>query len=207
MQGRIASATISVLSLGLIFIPLMQNAGVKLGLDDRLLNMMQIFLAVAVLAYSSFVGAAKYDYRAEKLEQCGDRLKDLVRKIEIRRHPEYHETNAFTIDNLNKLQAKYADILDESENHELWDMEFVNYQKKNKRAAPPTSPTHEAQIFWARKTLKGIWGWLWPRRYLVLSYSIPFLMVALEAMFIMDMLGMNLLFGRMHMQAPPPAHP
>ncbi|MCI4411931.1 MAG: hypothetical protein JHC38_09710 [Thiotrichales bacterium] len=55
--------TTTVLSLGLIFIPLIQTAGVELAFGASFLNMMQIFLAVAILVYSVVIGTARYDVR------------------------------------------------------------------------------------------------------------------------------------------------
>ena len=48
-QGKFSFFTTTVLSLGLVFIPLMQNAGVPLAFQANVLNMMLIFLGVAVL--------------------------------------------------------------------------------------------------------------------------------------------------------------
>ena len=50
-QGRFTFFTTTVLSLGLISIPLMQLADAQLPLPDRLLNAIQIFLAVSILVY------------------------------------------------------------------------------------------------------------------------------------------------------------
>jgi SMODS and SLOG-associating 2TM effector domain family 5 len=50
-QGKFTFATTTLLSLGLIFIPLIQNSGVPLALKVGVLNAMQIFLAVSVLVY------------------------------------------------------------------------------------------------------------------------------------------------------------
>jgi hypothetical protein len=51
-QGKFSFFTTVIFSLGLILIPLLQNAGVPLALKPTVLNMMQVFLAVAVLVYS-----------------------------------------------------------------------------------------------------------------------------------------------------------
>jgi len=64
-KGMFAFATTTALSLGLIFIPLMQNAGLELSLPDQVLNMIQIFLAVSVLVYSTINSQAGYQVGAE----------------------------------------------------------------------------------------------------------------------------------------------
>jgi len=81
-QGKFAFFTTTILSLGLIFIPLMQNSGIKLAFSTNVLNTMSIFLAVAVLVYSVVIGTARYEARADKLTQCGDNLKDLSRELD-----------------------------------------------------------------------------------------------------------------------------
>jgi ABC-type multidrug transport system permease subunit len=73
-QGKFAFFTTTVLSLGLIFIPLIQTAGVELAFGASFLNMMQIFLAVAILVYSVVIRTARYDVREETLTECGDKL-------------------------------------------------------------------------------------------------------------------------------------
>lgn len=78
-QGKFAFFTTTVLSLGLVFIPLMQNAGVPLAFESNVLNMMQIFLGVSVLVYSVVIGTARYEIRSTQLNECGDKIKELIR--------------------------------------------------------------------------------------------------------------------------------
>lgn len=72
-QAKYSFFTTTLLSLGLIFIPLMQNAGMPIAYRPNVLNMMSIFLAVAVLVYSVVIGTARYDVRATQLTECGDK--------------------------------------------------------------------------------------------------------------------------------------
>ena len=62
-------------------IPLIKNAGVPHAFQANILNMMQIFLGVAVLVYSVVIGTARYDMRAEQLTECGDKLKELIHSL------------------------------------------------------------------------------------------------------------------------------
>ena len=80
-RNNFAFFTTIVLSLGLVFIPLIQNADVKLALSSGVLNMMQIFLAVSVLVYSAVIGKSRYEIRQAKLIECADALKTLIRDI------------------------------------------------------------------------------------------------------------------------------
>jgi hypothetical protein len=75
-QGDFSFFTTTILSLGLILIPLIQNAEIKLAYSDKVLNMMQIFLAVSILVYSTINSTARYDLRSQVLSECGDKLKE-----------------------------------------------------------------------------------------------------------------------------------
>ncbi|MFW3398424.1 SLATT domain-containing protein, partial [Aliarcobacter butzleri] len=74
--GKFSFFTLIFLSLGLVFIPLMQNANIKLEIANNVINMMQIFLAVAVLVFSISISTSRYELRAETLRECGDKLKE-----------------------------------------------------------------------------------------------------------------------------------
>ncbi|WP_197017030.1 SLATT domain-containing protein [Bibersteinia trehalosi] len=108
-QSKFAFFTTTILSLGLIFIPLMQNAGIKLEFPTNVLNTMSIFLAVAVLVYSVVIGTARYEARADKLTQCGDNLKDLSRELD-------NQSENSSI-NITDLEKKYSHLISDTENH------------------------------------------------------------------------------------------
>jgi hypothetical protein len=97
-------------SLGLIFIPLIQNA-VKLNLDEKILNSMQVFLAIATLCYSLVIGAARWEIRIDKLRKCGDTLKSLVQ--EMRRN----KCNEIFMDKLEEYQSIYEQTIIMSDPH------------------------------------------------------------------------------------------
>ncbi|WP_251373279.1 SLATT domain-containing protein, partial [Escherichia coli] len=78
-QSQLSFFSTTVLSLGLILIPLLQNADIHLHLPLKVLNMLQIFLAVSVLVYSVIIGTAHYEIRSKQLNECGDKIKDLIR--------------------------------------------------------------------------------------------------------------------------------
>lgn len=113
LQGKFAFFTTTSLSLGLIFVPLLQTSGVKLAFQPNVLSMMQIFLAVSVLVYSVVIGTARYEVRAETLTECGDKLKELIRSIDSQRETQ----NTFSADDLANYQERYSDIVTDTENH------------------------------------------------------------------------------------------
>jgi hypothetical protein len=116
--GIFASRTTIILSLGLIFIPLMQIAGLHLSFPERLLNVLQIFLAISVLVYSVINSQARYSVRSEKLNQCGDKIKELQRELSYRiknnDNPIYSE-----------FHKRYVDIEVDAENHSRLDYQFA----------------------------------------------------------------------------------
>lgn len=115
-QSHFSFFTTTVLSLGLIFIPLMQNSNIQLGFPNAVLNMMQIFLAVAVLVYSITISKAGYEVRAEKLNICGDKLKDLGRKLD-----DALKNSTGPAFDLEPFRQSYSDIVTDAENHSRTD--------------------------------------------------------------------------------------
>lgn len=168
-QGKFAFFTTTILSLGLIFIPLMQNSGIQLEFPPSVLNMMSIFLAVAVLVYSVVIGTARYELRAENLTECGDKLKDLNRSIG-------KEISAKT-DNviiLEKYQERYSDIVTDTENHTRRDYMLATLEM---RRDYKITGLHRARLHITSKIAT------------VLPYLLPITMLFLEAIFITDMVG------------------
>lgn len=170
-QMKVSFFTITILSLGLIFIPLVQNAGVKLHFTTSLLNMMQIFLAVSVLVYSVMNGMAKYESRIQSLRECGDGIRDLIREF---RSDEFTDNET-----LGKYSKLYNSIVTKPENHADIDYLFARLELKE-----------DFKITGLRR----IWYYL---RYIVvyiIPFSIPILLLALEFTFISDILGVTEIF-------------
>lgn len=165
--------TTTVLSLGLILIPLLQNASIQLVYPDRVLNMLQIFLAVAVLVYSVINATARYETRAEKLNECGDRIKELIRELRVDIASSRARIDPTKMASYNE---RYTDVSTDSENHTRADYSFAVIR----------TPEYYA--------ITGI-----PRLLLVLKsyiqnfipYAIPVSMITLEIFFIFDMLGVT----------------
>lgn len=86
----------------------MQNSGIDLHFSSGILNTMQTFLAVAILVYSVIIGTAQYELRAEKLNSCGVKLKQLTREIE--RELENQNDNRSQI--LKDYLEKYYEVIE-----------------------------------------------------------------------------------------------
>jgi hypothetical protein len=170
-HGKFSFFTTTVLSLGLIFIPLMQNAAVPLAFQANVLNMMQIFLGVAVLVYSVVIGTGRYDTRATQLTECGDKLKELIRELDKER-----EENNGIIQSakLAEFQKRYSDIVTDVENHERNDYRFATLEMVNDYFI---SGLPRLKLYLEAHLVR------------VFGFILPVLLMMMEIVFITDMMG------------------
>jgi hypothetical protein len=175
-QGRFSFLTTVVFSLGLIFIPLLQNADVRLALQPAVLNMMQVFLAVAVLVYSVVIGTARYEVRAENLTECGDKLKELIREMDRERE----ERGQIGAQSLASYQTRYSDIVTDSENHTRSDYYIATLEMRNDYFI---TGLPWLKTFAFAHASRGI------------AYVVPMLMIVVEVALISDMLGATGIFS------------
>jgi hypothetical protein len=171
-QGKFAFFTTTVLSLGLIFIPLMQNSSVPLAFQPNVLNMMQIFLAVAVLVYSVVIGTARYELRAENLTECGDKLKELSRSLDkqLLIHTPLEATE------LEEFQQRYSDIVTDTENHTRSDYRLAMLDMVT-------------EYFFTGLPRLGLYISAYAARSL--AYLVPLSMLIVEVIFITDMINLT----------------
>lgn len=174
-QSKFSFLTTTVLSLGLIFIPLMQNSGVPLAFKASVLNMVQIFLAVSILVYSVIIATARYDLRAEKLNECGDKLKDLIRSLK----KDLYLNKSLDDNELSKYQQRYQDITTDTENHDRSDFKFASLEMREDYFV---------------SGLARLWLYFTAHLQRVLAFAVPVLMIGFEVVFITDMLGASSVF-------------
>jgi hypothetical protein len=149
----------------------------------KVLNMLQIFLAVAVLVYSVINATAHYETRSEALNSCGDKIKDLIRNL--RREVAEAKASGVAV-NLETYNQRYDDVSTEAENHGRADFIVGSLEMR------------------ADYKYTGI-----PRLYLYFkvlllssaAYTIPTLLLIGEVIFITDMLGSTSFFTP-YFQAP-----
>ncbi|WP_038179833.1 SLATT domain-containing protein [Vibrio rhizosphaerae] len=165
--------TTTVLSLGLIFIPLYQNSGLEISYSEQVLSMLQIFLAVAVLVYSVVIGTSKHDLRSAALDRCGVGIKELIRKL--RNEISESKVSGVSID-LEKYHADYHEISTEPENHVRVDYLFAVLESRS-----------DFDITGVKRL------YLLGKAYLMYSipYVIPTAMMLFEVLFILDVLGVT----------------
>ncbi|ASA58325.1 hypothetical protein BSQ33_20080 [Vibrio gazogenes] len=169
--------TTTILSLGLIFIPLYQNSGLPIPYSTQVLSMLQIFLAVAVLVYSVVNATAKYDLRAQSLDNCGISIKKLIRKL----RNEISESKDSGVSlNLEEYHEIYHVISSEPENHTRVDHLFAVLDTPS-----DFDITGVKRLFIYIKSYS---------MYLA-SYVIPTSMMFFEILFILDMLKITTCFS------------
>jgi hypothetical protein len=168
--------TTTILSLGLIFIPLFQNSGLPIPYSSEVLSMLQIFLAVAVLVYSVVNATAKYDLRAQSLDDCGVSIKELIRTL--RNEMAESKISGKSI-NLETYHDKYHVISKEPENHTRVDHLFAVLDTPS-----DFDITGGKRLFMHIKSYS---------MYLI-SYVIPTSMMLFEILFILDMLKITTCF-------------
>lgn len=170
-HGKYSFFTTTVLSLGLVFIPLIQNAEVLLAFKSHVLNMMQIFLGVSVLVYSVVIGTARYDMRSSQLMECGDKLKELIRDLEKDREVAGGKISA---NQLEVYQKRYSDIVTDVENHERNDYRMAVLEMVNDYyicGIPRFKLYLEAHII------------------RIFGFILPTVLMLMEVVFITDMMG------------------
>lgn len=174
-QSKVTFAISTLFSLGLIFVPLMQLAKVPLRLNGDVLSAIQIFLAVAILVYSIITGTARFEIRSEQLNDCGDKIKSLIRELRV--IPEEDEKEA---ELLKGVQARYESIIADVENHERSD-----YILTIVRSSDLFTLSWLGRMFWRVKYYFSA----------VISYLPALALVTMEIFLITDMFGITKIFS------------
>lgn len=186
-QSQFSFLSTTILSLGLILIPLLQNSDIQLQFPPKVLNMLQIFLAVAVLVYSVIIGTARYETRSEALNECGDKIKDLIRNL--RCEVAEAKTTGVAVDLVNYHQ-RYDDISTDAENHSRVDFMLASLEMKS-----DYNYTGLIRLYMYVKSAV----------LYCIPYVIPTLLIASEVTFVTDMLGVTHFFTPLRQSAVPAA--
>jgi hypothetical protein len=138
--------------------------------------MLQIFLAVAVLVYSVINATARYETRSDALNECGDKIKDLIRRL--RREISESQKSGVSVD-LEKYNQRYDEVSTDAENHARVDYLYA---------------TLEMSEDYKQTGLKRVYLYIKGIVLYGLPYVIPLLMLIAEALFITDMLSITKVF-------------
>jgi len=118
--GQGTFLTTVVLSVGLILVPMLQLANLRVSYPTQVVNSLQIFLAVAVLVYSIVSATANYGTRARVLNDCADRIKHLGGELRTA----LKGNNA----DLKEFADRYHSITRDSEMHSRADYALAKLQ-------------------------------------------------------------------------------
>nr|WP_279324759.1 SLATT domain-containing protein [Caviibacterium pharyngocola] len=174
--SKISFITTTILSLGLILIPMLSMIIKEETFSSQTLNIVQVFLAVSVLVYSTIIGTAKYEVRAKELDSCGVKIKNLIR--EIRAHRAKTNDDAL-MNELDKYTEKYNELVESCENHNRADYIYAQLDLSD---IYTITGLHRMALF-----CKFIFLYIFP-------YIIPCILILLEVFFLSDLLGITQIF-------------
>lgn len=168
--GQFSFLTATVLSLGLILLPVLRLMNIDLRYTAHVLDGLEVFLAVAVLVYSVVNSTAHYELRAEALNECGDRVKALSRELRTA------QANEKADEILESMNQRYTDITSDSENHTRGDYLLAMLQAEElcKVSGLP-------RAWWYCKVLVSK----------IPAYIIPASLMAAELVIILDVIGIT----------------
>lgn len=122
--------TISLFSLGLIIVSLLQALAFSLPFSDKAVNLGQVTLSMIVLLISVILTMNNYGVRAEKFHMCGLEMSELALKLER------VEREDGTIEDYNAFAEEYSEILKRFDNHENVDFMLMKLQKPQHYTLP-----------------------------------------------------------------------
>ena len=162
-RSKAAFFATTVFSLGLVLVPLLQQVGIDGGLNGKLLSAAQIFLGVAVLVYSVYTYTAQFDQRADRHQQCADKLKQLTQKLER----EYGSLQkALDRERTEWYLQEYARILESSEPHEETDYHLARLSKRSDYPGR----LHDRFWIWSKaRVAEGVFFFLAPLSLIVIE--------------------------------------
>jgi hypothetical protein len=110
--------TLSLLSLGLIVLPLLTVTKMPMRYPQNVVDFASISLAVAVLMFSLLIGANTYSVRSERMHRAGLELNELMREMRS------HVGDPEKMKHYQEFDRRYGDILQRYEN-----VDEVDYTK------------------------------------------------------------------------------
>ncbi|UYO93358.1 SLATT domain-containing protein [Pollutimonas sp. M17] len=172
--------TSMMFAVGLMIIPLLQNSPIQLGFSASVMAMVQVLLAVGVLVFTVIAGKAGYEIRADRLNQEGDALKEVSRRL-----TRYMSSNASI--HLEDYHHDYARLTSGKESHSRSDYLMARVEMGD-----------EFPMWLGKRVLLRV----------ILSvsaisnYIIPLVLILMEVAFISDMLTLTTFYpGVLHLSA------
>lgn len=158
LHSKLSTHTVVVISLGLILISLLQAYDLGSNIDSKLVALVQVFSAIAVLVYSLLIERNDYSNLSEKMYSCASKLGELKQKI----YP--HLGQQFKRDVYDELREDYHSILKLFETHSNSDFRADYFRAKLEMPE--------------NYKIKG-WEWWRTKIYIVFSHVLAFSSYAL----------------------------
>lgn len=183
--SKVGFITTTIISLGLILIPLLTVAGHNAVFSQFTLTSFQIFLAICVLVYSVATSTAKYELRSKDFYQCADEIKGICQKYQHEKIVcEQMEKN---IDIL-LFEKLYRDALNGTESHE--DIDYIRANKIRKEKKEKNAEIKLIEIIhnFLDSNMKN------SKEKIIsffMNYSASFFLCIIELLFVSDMLGLT----------------
>lgn len=149
-HDQVSKWMIPMLSAILIIIPLLQIAGIGFGVNQKLINVMEVFVSIVILILSVLISSSEFKLRAFKQHKCAMRLNKLAISMKINQANGNIDT-----EKLVELNKRYAIVLHEYESHKQVDYDkiltkggILNYFKMRYREIPKDLKFHHYYEFY-----------------------------------------------------------
>ena len=187
--SKVGFITTTIISLGLILIPLLTVAGHNAVFSQFTLTSFQIFLAICVLVYSVATSTAKYELRSKDFYQCADEIKGICQKYQHEKIVCGQMGKNIDVLSFEKL---YRDALSGTESHEDIDYIRANKIRKEKNAKNKFMEIFDSFLESNARHLK--------ERLIsfFMNYSASFFLCIIELLFVSDMLGLTSVLTFLH---------
>jgi hypothetical protein len=110
LHNVLSQWTLSLLSVGLIVVPLLTVTKMHLRYTSNIIDFASISLAIVVLVLSLLIGSNNYAVRGERMYQAGLELNELIRDIR------YFDSDSNRMAQYQDLSSRYGNILRRYEN-------------------------------------------------------------------------------------------
>jgi hypothetical protein len=124
LHSKLSTHTVVIISLGLILISLLQAYDLGSNIDSKLVALVQVFSAIAVLVYSLLMERNDYSNLSEKMYSCAAKLGELKQRV----YP--HLGQQFKQDSYDELRKDYHSILKLFETHSNSDFRADYFRAK-----------------------------------------------------------------------------
>ncbi len=156
-QSKWSQWTVALASVALVVIPLAQSVDLPLPLDAKILNVLEIFLAIVVLVFSLLIGAENYLVKASEMQQRGLELAKIYYALEP------YRAKGGNSKSYERFYKEYDVILSKHENH--LPIDYDEHKLLKRKDFYKTDK--EYNLAWVSFNIKRILSWL-PYLFLLL---------------------------------------